>query len=101
MLVTMSQKMNKNKVHLFEKEMNFGNKGLDSASVANPWKIMGFQSLHNRTISMKSSRLACKQSIPKAIVHVIEDAFLATTKIGMPMNHANSRYQMSRSPSKC
>ncbi len=68
------------------------NKGLDSAGGTQS-KFMGFQSLHNSFVEVSDESchkqeysILCHerfwQSIPaKAIVHVIEDAFLATTKI--------------------
>ncbi len=68
------------------------NKGLDSAGGTQS-KFMGFQSLHTSFVEVSDESchkqeysILCHerfwQSIPaKAIVHVIEDAFLATTKI--------------------
>ena len=68
------------------------NKGLDSAGGIQS-KFKGSQSLHNNFIEVSDESchkqeysILCHerfwQSIPaKAIVHVIEDAFLATTKI--------------------
>ena len=68
------------------------NKGLDSAGGTQS-KFMGFQSLHNSFVEVSDEAVISRntvfcamerfwQSIPaKAIVHVIEDAFLATTKI--------------------
>ncbi len=77
--------------------MNLKNKGLDDSAGGTQSKFMGFQSLHNSFVEVSDESchkqeysILCHerfwQSIPaKAIVHVIEDAFLATTKIvGIP-----------------
>ena len=79
-------------IHFAGTEMNLKTKVL-ILLVATQSKFMGFQSLHNSFVEVSDESchkqeysILCHerfwQSIPaKAIVHVIEDAFLATTKI--------------------